>query len=223
KREKAKLHRKSLYYLNKLVKEDLLKISQIKNKNEKSFELNISNENELIFEKNKKNKIIISKPTIPAMPIEGYEQKNIIKKFEEATWISRSNSIIILCKKISRIEKLKEIIIDSFSYVNDGIGINDFETIIEQTNLENTQKFLIEIEQECYDFGKTLSIIIDFSNIKNDNKIKEVMKLYSNLNLKHTNIIFDVSSKEIQKYEELMESIIYNFSKSKLSFRFQSL
>ena len=216
KREKAKLHRKALYYINKLVKEDLLKISQIKNKNEKSFELNIGDDNELIFDKNKKNKIIISKPSIPAMPIEGYEQKDIIKKYQEATWISRSNSIVILCKKINRIEKLKEIILDSFSYVNDAIGINDFEIIIEQTLIEETHQFLLKIEQECYDFNKTISVIIDFSNIKNDEKIKEFIKLYSSLNLKQINIIFDVSSREMQIYEELMEEIISNFSKSKI-------
>ncbi|MFT4304622.1 MAG: hypothetical protein ACMXX8_00890, partial [Candidatus Woesearchaeota archaeon] len=88
KRHKAQLHRKTLYHINKLVKDDILKVSKILGKGEKYFELAIGHENELIFQKSKKRKIVISKPTIPAMPIEGYEQKNIIKKFEEATWMS---------------------------------------------------------------------------------------------------------------------------------------
>jgi hypothetical protein len=216
KRQKAQLHRKTLYHINRLIKQEILKISKIIGKNEKCFELAIGDENELIFQKNNNKKIIISKPTIPAMPIEGFEQKNIIKKYEEATWISRINTIIILCKKIENLEKLKEVIIESFSYINDSIGINDFETIIEKSDINKINNFINYLEQECHDYGKNISLIIDFSNIKDEIKIKEFIKEYSFLKSKFINIIFDLEIIEIEKYSDLMENIITYFSKAKI-------
>jgi hypothetical protein len=216
KRKKAQLHRKALYHINKLVNDEILKIKKVMGKGEKYFELAIGKENELIIQKSRNKKIIISKPTMPALPIEGYENKNILKKYEEATWISRINSIVLLCKKIERIEKLKEIILESFSYVNDAIGVNDFEIIIEKTPIDKILNFFNDLEQECYDFGKSISIIIDFTNIKDEIKIIEIIKHFSTLNTKHINMIFDVDTKEIQKYQNLMENIIIYFSKSKI-------
>lgn len=214
KRSKAKLHRKTLYHLNKLIEKEILEISKITGKNQKHFLLKINEEEDIIIE-HKRKKLIISKPNLPAMPIEGYEQKDLIKKYEEATWISRTNSVMLQAKRIETIEKLSEIILESFSYINDTIGINDFEIIIEKTTEDKLNLFFEKIEQECSDYGKTLSITIDFSNIKDPEKIKNTLVNFSERRLNSINIIFDVTLKEIQKYEEIFKNIITSFSKSK--------
>ncbi len=216
KRKKAQLHRKTLYHINKLIEDEILKVSQITGKNQKHFSLTIGSDEDIIIGKNNRKKIIIAKPNLPAMPIEGYEQKNLIKKFEEATWINRTNATMIQCKRVESIDKLKEIIIESFSYINDAVGINDFESIAEITPLDKVKNFFEFMEQECSDYGKILSFTIDFTNIKKDSKIIEIVKAFSEIIPSSMNMIFDVTSKELQKYESLMETVVENFSKYKI-------
>lgn len=222
KRKKAQLHRKTLYHINKLVENEILIVSRITGKNQKHFSLTIEDDEDIIFHNDKKRRIIISKPNIPGMPIEGFEQKNIIKKYEEATWISRVNNVMLQCKKIETLEKLKKIILNCFSHINDVVGVNDFETIIEQSGIDDIRKFLEELENESMDFGKIVSFTIDFTNIKDIKKIIQIIEIFSNLKPSHLNIIFDTTRKEFQKNEDLIIKTIELVSKSKIQIYFKN-
>ena len=165
KRKKGQLHRKILYYLNNLVEEDILKISKQGNKGEKYFVLSLEQGEELIINKSRR-KIIISKPSIPAMHIDGYEQKNIAARFEPATWIDRLNSILFETPKFKNLEELYNTINKCFSNINDVIGLNDFEYAIQNNDIKESLSFLRKINSECVDYGKRLSCIIDITNIE---------------------------------------------------------
>ena len=216
KRLKAQLHRKTLYHINKLVGDDILKVERTAGKGQKFFALTIGSDEDIIIEKTNRRKIVISKPQMPAMPIEGYEQKNLIKKFEEATWINRVNAYILQCKCIPNIEKLKRIIKESFSYINDVLGINDFEVLIEKSSRDEMIEFLESIEQECRDYGKTISYTIDFTNITDPAKIDMFTKIFSDIKPINMNVIFDMNSKELLENESLMLNVVENFSKSRI-------
>ena len=102
KRKIAQLHRKLLHHINLLIRDGLLRVNRHGEKGHKFFVLNIG-DNEEITELTPKYKktIVVSKPQVPTMPIEGYEQQEIIKRYEEATWIDRLNSVVIFCKKLN--------------------------------------------------------------------------------------------------------------------------
>jgi len=165
KRKKGQLHRKILYYLNNLVEEDILKISKQGNKGEKYFTILLEQGEEIIINKSKR-KIIISKPSMPAMPIDGYEQKNIAMRFESATWIDRLNSILLESTKFRNLKELYTAVNNCFSNINDVIGLNDFESIIQDNDINDSFSFLRKINSECVDYGKKLSCIIDITNLK---------------------------------------------------------
>jgi hypothetical protein len=71
KRKKGQLHRKILYHLNDLIKNNILKVSSVKGKGEKYFSLAID-EGQLVVEK-KNTQVVITKPTISTSMIEDYE------------------------------------------------------------------------------------------------------------------------------------------------------
>jgi len=212
KRKKGQLHRKILYYLNNLVNEGILKISKQGNKGEKYFVLSLEQGEELIINKSKR-KIIISKPSIPAMHIDGYEQKNIATRFEPATWIDRLNSILFETPKFKSLEELYNTINKCFSNINDVIGLNDFEYAIQNNDIKESLSFLRKINSECVDYGKRLSCIIDITNIEKEktSKVLEFIKEYCNIHSKNITMIFDVKSKELQEYSDFFEDIINLF------------
>jgi len=218
KRKKGQLHRKILYYLNNLVNEDILKISKQGNKGEKYFILSLEEGEELIINKSRR-KIIISKPSMPAMHIDGYEQKNIAARFESATWIDRLNSILFETPKFKSIEELYNTINKCFSNINDVIGLNDFEYAIQNNDIKESLSFLRRINSECVDYGKRLSCIIDITNIEKEKtgKILEFIKEYCDVHSKNITLIFDVRSKELQENSDFFEDIVnifVNFKKT---------
>src|SRR3989344_5072276 len=78
---KFRLHRKLLYYLNKLVAENILSVARVQEKGEKVFALTME-EGEITFEKGHK-KITITKSISSSNYIESYEKQGLMKKFEE--------------------------------------------------------------------------------------------------------------------------------------------
>src|SRR3989338_10446687 len=94
KRKIAEIHRRVLHHLNKLNYLGILTVTKHGEKGEKFFSLDIRDDEEIVEISPKyKKRIIVSKPATPAMPIEGYEQKGLVSKYETATWIDRLNSV----------------------------------------------------------------------------------------------------------------------------------
>ena len=212
KRDKARLHRRLLYHLNRLIKEGILKVIKEGSKGEKYFSLALEKGEELTVEKHKR-KLIISKPLMPAMAIEGHEQKGWVAKFETATWIDRVNSILLECKNLRDIEKLNKAIEDSFSCVNDAIGLNNFEFIIENCDENELKNFLKKIRSECKDYGKKISCIIELKNLKNNNKLLEIMRYYTKLGSDgHIDFVFGVKTKWMQDNLDFFKKLIDIFS-----------
>lgn len=216
KRKKAQLHRKALYYLNKLVKEDIIRLSKEGAKGRKYFALSLSADEEFIIKKYKR-KIIISQP-MPAMPIEGYEQKGILHKFSPATWIDRLNSILLECSKINDLKKLYKVINECFANVNDVIALNDFELLLQEATSDEAMDFLRKIDSDCSDYGKYISCIIDLTNIKTDktDRIIDALEFYEKLKSTNINFIFDTRSKELRENSSFFEKVIEIFSRSKI-------
>jgi hypothetical protein len=220
KRKKGMLHRKILYHLNKLIEDNLIKVSKIEGKGEKHFVLS-ADEEEVVIDRDKK-KIIISKPTLPTYEIEGYERQHVIKKFEENTWLSRVNSILIESSLVEGANKLYSLIYELFSNVNDCIGINNFEGIIERTELGQLIEFLKKVDIDTKDYNKRITLIIDFEKIDRDDKIIDFIQAYSTIESDMILILFYLNHKEMQKHGRIIKNAVKEFQKNKIKINIQN-
>ncbi|MBS3081426.1 hypothetical protein J4416_00625 [Candidatus Pacearchaeota archaeon] len=200
KRKIAISHRRILHHLNKLVETEILNLEKYGKKGEKFFSLNIKDNEEIVEISPKyKKRVIISRPLNPLMPIEGYEQKEIVLKYEPATWIDRLNSIVVFSEKIEDIDIFYRLLIENlFPIVNDTIHLENFESVI---NRENPTNVLDKINDECVDYGKLLSVGINLSAIKNQGNFKEILELIARKKIDNINFIFGIGEEDLEKEE----------------------
>ncbi len=210
KREKAQLHRKTLYHLNELVDRSILRVKKEGKKGTKYFELDIEEGEELSIDSVKKKSIItISKPKqSPSLPIEGYEQKGIIHRLEPATWIERLNSILIECQRFDDLKELLHFISTCFSNVNDVIALNDFELLFHKYDSERMENFINKLNSRCSDYGKRICCIFDMTNFKNEEEVIKFLKNYQHSKHKNISFIFDTKVREFQEHSLFFEKII---------------
>ncbi|MEM1535572.1 MAG: hypothetical protein QXQ82_00025 [Candidatus Pacearchaeota archaeon] len=228
KREKAKLHRRILWHLNNLVKKGLLRVNKYVEKGKKVFALNIADNEEIITEllpskaeaNNNiyKKRIVLAKPTIPAFPIDGFEQKEILFKFEPATFVDRLNSLVVFGEKFKSLHKLYEAISSLFSNINDALCIIDFDYFFSSETLESLCSFIEKINSDCEDYGKKISLIINISNLQNQNLFFDFINFCEKKQFENVNLIFETDGREIQEEARaLFDRLILMFSKTKTS------
>jgi len=213
---KARLHRNILYHLNKLVSDDLIKVTKLGNKGKKFFQLNLNEGEEILLGK-KHRRIIISKPALPAMPIEGYEQQGVIYKYDPESWINRLNALLIQSDKFSSLKELRSAIGSVIIDFNDVIGLNDFEKIIQSSNIEEQRDFLHGIISDCEDFGRNITLIIDVKNILNETAVIDFIRELTIFNNPRITMILDTTVKEFQNHPIMFEKIISFYSASGMS------
>jgi hypothetical protein len=211
----AQLHRKVLYYLNKLVQEKLLTISKIGNKGEKLFRLNVEEGEEVVVEKHRR-RIIITRPLAPAMPIEGYEQKRVVYKYEEPTWISRANSLLIESRQFSEITALHNFITQSFSSVNDVIGVNNFEGIIQSHKEKAIETLLQNLSLASEDYGREISFVIDVDNIRDPEKICNALSYVKEIRHDHMHYVFEIRNRTLEERHSFFRRLVEMFSQARV-------
>ncbi|MBN2459545.1 hypothetical protein JXB28_04645 [Candidatus Woesearchaeota archaeon] len=211
---KAQLHRKTLYHLNKLVSEGVLKVSSVHGKGEKHFSLNME-EGELVVEK-KHKKIIISKPTISTSLIEEYESKGIVRKFDPDGWLTKLNCILLESSKEQGINRFYELAYNCFPEINDAIGLNNFEQLVQSNTPGNTEEVLKRLDIETKDHDRIVSIIINLKGISDQSRMIDFIKAFVRIKPRNINIIFKAESKELKSHEKLFANIIPEFSREEL-------
>jgi hypothetical protein len=216
--QKFQLHRKLLYYLNKLTESNVVRVAKIAEKGEKYFALNVV-EGETIIEKGYK-KILITKPQINTTYIEKYESCEVMKKFDEESWVTRFNSIILECPKNREVQVLYKIISECILYVNDVIALNEFENIINTTSEKNIKEFIDKIHKDSESLGKQITLIINLQQVSNN--IIPFIEYFSRINPKNISIVFNVSNKNLNKQSKALSTIIEKFSESKIKINFKN-
>lgn len=214
KRKLAKLHRKLLHHINRLIEEGILRVCKYGEKGKKIFCLNID-EGEEITELTPKYKkrMIIAKPSIPILPIEGYEKQGIVIKYQEVSWIERLNSVLISCDIVKDIFSLRGVIEKTFSVVNDSICLDNFEEILMKNKKESVIAFLEKINSECDDYGKIINCIVDISKIKQD--FVDILEEISKPNVKNIIFIYRMDRDEIHEQLSVLKKIVYIYLKNK--------
>ena len=221
KKEIAQIHRKALYHLNRLVDSGIIRIVKHGERGEKFFILSLNDNEEIIesFPKYKK-RILPIRTTIPPMPIEGYEQKEIVIKYEPTTWMDRLNSIVVFSEKINDKNQLYELITDKiFPVVNDTINLENFESLV---NKQNTADTLKRLNEDCESYGKLLSITINISEVRNKENFLKILELVSQNNIKNINFVFSLTYTDMDEHFDLISKIIEVHLKNKKTFHIKN-
>ncbi|MEM4330470.1 MAG: hypothetical protein QW273_00480 [Candidatus Pacearchaeota archaeon] len=167
KEEVAKVHRRILHHLNELVKEGVLKVAKHGEKGLKFFILNLNEGEEIVSLNQKfKKRRTISKPLLPSLPIESYEERGLIRVYEKDNWVERVNSIYIDCTKIEKLKEIEEIIREGLEVINDSLCIENFEELLKKNKTEEVIYFFERIIKEFEDYGKIFNLIINPTRIK---------------------------------------------------------
>lgn len=218
KRLVAQLHRKALHHINLLIRDGILRISRHGEKGHKYFSLNLEEGEEITsIGKGYKRRIIALKPSTPIMPIEGYEQQGIVIKHEAGTWIDRLNSILIKCEKSGNLKNLEDVIRKAFSSVNDSVCLNNFDSLI--NDKKEVLKFLEKLNQECEDYGRKVSCLINLENLNQDflEILKDVLE-----NRKEIIFIYNIDSDVLQECFGTFENIINTHISNKSEIRIKN-
>lgn len=210
----AKLHRRALHYLSKLVQDNLLYITKTEGRGKKYFSLTIHEGEELIIDKFKR-KIIVSKPPAPILPLEDFEEKKYVFKVEPDNFFERVNAILLEGDKFSDLKELYDLIYSLFTNVNDVISINDFERIIQLKEVTELLSFFEDLEEECTSYNKRISCIIDITNIESDPKIISFINTFLSKKYAHINLIFDATSREVLTHSDLFKEIVTSFASNR--------
>lgn len=216
KRSKAKLHRRVLYYLNKLLDDDILSISREGTRGHKHFILALQPGEELTY--GKKKRIVISKPSFSTTHIEGYEQKGIIIKYDPETWVSRLNAVLIESRRFNNLDVLYRSVARCFANVNDVIAFNDFEWIVQSDQASGLAGFLKEMDDDCEDSGRSVCLIIDVTNLEERylERVFGFLEAYRDLRPRHIRIVFDLSHKELRTFERFFTQVAELFAGERL-------
>ncbi len=218
--KKAQLHRNCLYHLNKLVNDNILKVSAIRNRGEKYFVLQVPPD-ELSLDMNSR-KIIISQTTEPVTQTTLYEKKNIVRRFDEHTWINRLNAVLIEGTFFDGINRLYAVIQGIYLNVNDAIAINDFQHLIEQSSMDQLIDILKNIDADAKDKSKIITLIFNLFAIGDSEKHQRFFERFSSLRLTNLRPLFYCSSKNLYKHHSLMKKVIELFSKNKIKINIQN-
>lgn len=218
--EKAKCHRRVSHHLQMLINDDILFCTRILAKGEKCYAPKIGQGEELIVH-SKGRRIILSRPTLPPVPMEMYEQKNVLHKVMADDWVTRLNAILVEARLLGDVQQLQHITTSLFTIVNDVIGINHFEDFVQREYLADILSVLTSINKDAVAYDRRLSLVIDVTQIKDEHVIERFVQ--GILDGKHDNIIivFDLTSREVILRARFFERIIamYALARIKLNFK----
>jgi len=208
KRKLAQIHRKLLYHINEFVNSGILRFSKFGEKGLKFFTLAIAPGEEITeINPRYKKRIVISAPSLPSMPIESYEHQGIIIKYEPSTWIDKLNSVVVMSEKIASLKELENIFDSSISVINDCLCFNNFDFLIDKLTKNEIIDFIQNAEEECKDYGKKTSLILNLSKLKIE-KFKDILEKITEAEITNVIFIYNFDSEELQEHFALFKEII---------------
>jgi|GEM_PF-2549788 len=171
---KATLHRNLLYHINKLVEQGLLEMGGVQGKGEKLFKLSME-EGELVVQ-DTKHRIVITKQTSMTTPIDGYEKRGIVKKYEAATWLNKHDALMLEGLSFDTPDALLQRLRHAFPIVSDAIAIEGIEHVIGKASPEECTALLKRLAHDAHDYDVALSLLFHVQAIEDDESILEPLR-----------------------------------------------
>jgi len=205
-KKKAGLHRKLLYHINRLAGENLITESGVGKRGEKKFRLNLSPGEEIIIEQ-KQRRFVITRPSLPALPIEGFEQKKMIFRFAKDTWTTRLNCILLNLSSLKTLREVKSVLNESFSIVNDAIGMRGFESLLQSLRPEEIEDLADFMTLSSEDFSINLTLLIDIKQVY-DNSFLSALDSFLRRHKGGPKIVFSSTIKNIERRSNFFGKIV---------------
>lgn len=205
--EARKLHRNILYHLNMLVRENILKVERFGTNGQKFYVINIAGGEQLssISPSRYKKRLEESVSFMPAIPIEGYESKEIVIKY--GNLVDKLNSVVVLCDKYA--EDLDPLVKKLLFIVDDCVCLENFETEI---NKGNAKILVNSLNNECGLYGKKVSFSINISNVEKDRLLALVKETAT---LPNIHYIFGVEQNSLLEKVDLISGLLEIYAKEK--------
>lgn len=209
KQEKAKLHRRALHHLNKLVEVGSLRITRIAAKGEKHFTLKALPDAH-------------SAPQSMMMPIEGYEHRDVIYKYDPDGWLNKFNAVLVECTRCDSLKVFEDEVTKAFSIVNDTVMLNDFESLLARYPMEEVLDSMIHISGHAIDYDRRLCLIIDMTNLERGDELVRFYEALLPLDLGCLNYMFDMTGRELMMHANVIERIVKLFSSYRKKFNIKN-
>ncbi len=203
KRQKAQIHRKILYYLNKLVEENTLFVSKIKGKGEKYYVLNPSMNSEANLKNHTKS--IAGITNYQFNMVESFEHSGQINKFDSSNWYRRLNAVLL--EPLNYLDELYDRITESYSVFNDVIGVNDFQKMILKNEDEEVQFFLKKINTEAEEYKRHITLIISLKDIREE-RILNFLEYFQELTGSRINAVIYTDKSEFSNKKIFFKKVI---------------
>lgn len=220
--QKAQLHRKLLYHINKLVEKKLLLVTDVCNRGEKTFSLSME-QGELLI-KDKQHQIVISKLPSLGSSLDRYQTQSLIVKHKSDTWLSKQQAIMLDGYSIFSVTELLQKVKSIIPICSDVLAINRFESVIAKASHEEIVLALQSLSYESDDYFVNISLLINLDRISNSNFLSALNKTMSTLSRKIT-FVFTITPRTISSKESEIKNLLLIFSRNHrpINFKNQSI
>lgn len=221
--KKASLHRKLLYHANKLIEQGLLTVGGIRGKGEKLYRLTME-EGELLVQDGKR-RILISKPSSIATPVDGYVEEGLIRKYQQTTWLNKQNAILLDFFAFQSSNALLQRFQQLLPLVNDAIALNAFERLIALEGEEKAIRFLEYLALDAKDYDVSIAILINLLTIEDEHALLGALRETIGRMPRQVTFVFTVNTRLLMRKKEFFTELftIFSDAKQKLTMKNMSI
>jgi len=207
--EARKIHRNSLYHLDMLVKEHILKVAKFGENGQKYFVINVSSGEALSFISSSKyrKQLEESLTLMPPIPIEGYEHQGIVLKLGNLT--QRMNSVVVLCDKYSG--DLVSVAKNLLFMVDDCICLENFTN---EANKKSALSLLKKLDKESSPYGKKICLSINLSDVDKGRLLELVSQAIS---FQGITFVFGIDKQSLIEKSDLISGLLEIYAKQKMT------
>ncbi len=206
KREKARLHRKLLYHLNKLMEMDVLTVTGIAGKGEKYYALN---PNRSLDEGYKYRKLVESvtgkDPEHIRAELDALKNNEFIKKYDSQNWFRKLNAVLLEPKE--DLNSLYDLLTSIYVFFNDVIGINEFQRYIVNEDQKSMKVFLKKLSYDLEEFERKVNFVLDLRDL-DTSKLYSFLEMISFLNNGTLSLIIKTNKEEVFEKKQIFKSIL---------------
>ncbi len=220
---KATLHRNLLYHINKLVQQGLLEVGGVRGKGEKLFKLSMQ-EGELVVQ-DKGRRIVITKQTSMTTPVDGYEKRGIVRKYEPSTWLNKHDAIMLEGLSFDTPDALLQRLQQVLPVVSDAIAINRMEHVMGKASPEEREALLKRLAHDAHDYDVALSLLFHVQAVEDDESILEPLRQVLGEMPGHLNFIFHTTPRLLTRKEGFFRELyrLFHDERRKLTLKNSSI
>jgi hypothetical protein len=210
--DKASLHRKLLYHTNQLVEQGILTIKGIRGKGEKLYCLSLE-EGELLVQQGKK-RIIISKPSSIATPVDGYMEEGLIRKYQQATWLNKQNAILLDGYAFETSNALQSRIQQLLPNVNDALAVSGFEQLVNKEGEDKMHRLLEYLALDAKDYDVSIAVHTNLLNLEDEKSLIGTLKAMLAKMPRHVTFTFSVTPRLLVRKRDFFHELFSIFSEA---------